>query len=373
MRKHVLSIGIAMVLGLLSLAACGPAADDNPDVAGLPTVGQIQDGKNEIPNSETMTKEEGQAIALEFVKNSPTFKFDGMEETLALVDSVEVSMPGAWTYELSFESRHAGYGDRADQMLAQVITPHTVSVSVEQGKVVYASMDNKWDMLHQEELFANVDPNSLVEEPDITGLITDFGEVNSDTASGRILVELERFDNTSDKYWVTVDADTPIFQEQGLPTDEVSFGSLTKGQTVGVWFDGPVAESYPAQVKAKRVHILISSDYDSFVTKLRDSGANVEHPTLPEVVVQDFFSVTGQVFKVNGEDVQVYEYDSQLEAEVEAATVSPSGSPIGTYMVSWMLPPHFYQSGDLIVIYLGLNQDTLNLLEDILGPQFAGQ
>ncbi len=158
-----------------------------------------------------------------------------------------------------------------------------------------------------------------------------------------------------------------------MPADEVSFGSLTKGQTVGVWFDGPVAESYPAQVEAKRVHILISSDYDSFVTKLRDSGANVEHPTLPEVVVQDFFSVTGQVFKVNGEDVQVYEYDSQLEAEAEAATVSPSGSPIGTHMVSWMLPPHFYQSGDLIVIYLGFNQDTLNLLEDILGPQFAGQ
>ncbi|MHC4467646.1 MAG: hypothetical protein ACYSYW_14015 [Planctomycetota bacterium] len=37
MRKHVLSIGMALMLGILTLAACGPAANDNPDVAGLPT------------------------------------------------------------------------------------------------------------------------------------------------------------------------------------------------------------------------------------------------------------------------------------------------------------------------------------------------
>ncbi|MHC4133011.1 MAG: META domain-containing protein, partial [Planctomycetota bacterium] len=163
MRKHVLSIGMALMLGILTLAACGPAANDNPDVAGLPTVGQIQDGQNEIPTSEIMTKEEGQAIAIEFVKNSPTFQFDGIEETLALVDSIEVSMPGAWSYEVSFESRQTGYGERTGQMLDQVITSHLVFVSVEQGKVVYASMDNKWDMLSQEEISYSDEPVQNIE------------------------------------------------------------------------------------------------------------------------------------------------------------------------------------------------------------------
>ncbi|UCC15964.1 MAG: hypothetical protein JSU58_06200, partial [Dehalococcoidales bacterium] len=159
MRKRILfCISILLILGLTAFSACGEATNGNKDISGLPTVDQLQNGENDIPTAETMTKEEGREIALDFVKNSPTFKFDGIEDTLELINSIEISIPGAWTYELQFESRHAGFGDRADQMLAQVITPHSVSVSVEQGKVVYASMDNQWDMLSQEEFSYNSEP-----------------------------------------------------------------------------------------------------------------------------------------------------------------------------------------------------------------------
>lgn len=162
---------------------------------------------------DVMSKEDGQEIAVQFVKTSPTFVFDGLEETLQVKNTIEVSIPGTWTYVISFDSSHAGYGDRKDQILAQVITPHMVSITVEQGKVTYASIDDKWDILNQEELFADVDPNSDIvsDGSDIFGTITEIDPVSSETVDGRILVELEQPNNTSDKFWVTIEKNTPIY------------------------------------------------------------------------------------------------------------------------------------------------------------------
>jgi len=105
---------------------------------------------------------DGQKIAHKFVKNSPTFLFDGIEETLELTSTLTISIPNAWTFIFRFDSSHAGYGDRRDLVLAQVITPHEASITVENGEIVYASLDNKWDMLNQEELFGFVDPSTPV-------------------------------------------------------------------------------------------------------------------------------------------------------------------------------------------------------------------
>jgi hypothetical protein len=114
-------------------------------------------------------------------------------------------------------------------------------------------------------------------------------------------------------------------------------------------------------------------DYDSFVDNLRAAGATVEHKTLPQVIVQDFFSVTGQVFKVNGEEVQVFEYSDQSTTEAEAALISPDGSSIGTSLPFWVAPPHFYKAGRIIVLYVGESKAVTDVLERVLGPQFAGR
>ena len=69
---------------------------------------------------------------------------------LELVETLQARCPGCWVFIYTFDSRHAGYGDRSDQMLAQVITPHKASVGVEQGKVGRAILDGEWDMIAQE-------------------------------------------------------------------------------------------------------------------------------------------------------------------------------------------------------------------------------
>jgi hypothetical protein len=112
------------------------------------------------------------------------------------------------------------------------------------------------------------------------------------------------------------------------------------------------------------------TDYASLVDNLRAAGATVE-PT--GEIIQDFFSVKGQAINVNGEDVQVFEYRDNAAAEMEAQLISPDGSSIGTSMPFWVAPPHFYKGGKIIVLYVGENVAVIDLLESVLGAQFAGR
>jgi hypothetical protein len=95
------------------------------------------------------TEEASKEIAGDFVKNSSTFAYDGTEESLELAETLYPDTENAWTFVYRFESRHAGYGDRTGQMLAQVITRHEAVITVEQGKIKSAIMDEKWDMINQ--------------------------------------------------------------------------------------------------------------------------------------------------------------------------------------------------------------------------------
>ncbi len=67
-----------------------------------------------------------------------------------MTDTQTAGCPSCWEFTFEFDSRHAGYGDRTGQVLAQVITPHRAVVTVEEGEVTSAVMDGKWDMLRQE-------------------------------------------------------------------------------------------------------------------------------------------------------------------------------------------------------------------------------
>ena len=99
-----------------------------------------------------LTEEGSRKLAEEFVLNSPTFKFDGNRVSLELAETLYPDIENSRQFVFRFESAHAGYGDRTGQMLAEVITPHEAIISVEQGEVKSAVMDEKWDMVKQQML-----------------------------------------------------------------------------------------------------------------------------------------------------------------------------------------------------------------------------
>ena len=110
-------------------------------------------------------------------------------------------------------------------------------------------------------------------------------------------------------------------------------------------------------------------DAQGFIDALVSAGAVVGQEGEIE---QPFFSVPGQIINLNGESVQVFEYADAAQVEAEAAQVASDGGSIGTTMATWVGPPHFYRAERLIVLYVGEDQSVIELLETILGPQFAG-
>jgi hypothetical protein len=104
--------------------------------------------------------------------------------------------------------------------------------------------------------------------------------------------------------------------------------------------------------------------YTEFVDALRTAGATVQ-PT--DQIEQPFFPVMGQVIVVNGWDVQVFEFDTVAEREQIAATISETGDTIGRSVPSWIDQPNFWAEGRLIVLFVGRDQELIDLLTDVLG------
>ena len=111
------------------------------------------------------------------------------------------------------------------------------------------------------------------------------------------------------------------------------------------------------------------TDDTSLIDALRAAGANVEPG---DAVEQPFFPVPGKVIKINGQDVQVFVFADEAAAQAAAGTVPPDGTTFKTMIVDWMAPPHFYQQGRIIALYVGTDAATIQLLTTLLGQQFAG-
>ena len=110
--------------------------------------------------------------------------------------------------------------------------------------------------------------------------------------------------------------------------------------------------------------------YQSLVDHLRSSGLKVESAGEIE---QPFFSPKARVIRIGTTgEAQVYEYASEQAAEADAAKVNSDGS-IGGSMPHWIAPPHFFRRRNLIVLYLGTDENTLLQLRGFLGTEFAGQ
>lgn len=105
-------------------------------------------------------------VAMWFLMNSPTFKFDGISDSINVIDTrIVESYPVQYVFVITFECGNAGYGERTGQMLAEVITPHEAVIKVVEGVVVSAVIDGVWDELNQRDLTVNqlLTPDEAVE------------------------------------------------------------------------------------------------------------------------------------------------------------------------------------------------------------------
>lgn len=93
------------------------------------------------------------------------------------------------------------------------------------------------------------------------------------------------------------------------------------------------------------------------------------------------FSTTGYTILADGEHISIYEFVNAETAQAEAALVSPDGFTITREQgdevvvrhIEWLGTPRFYHKDRIIAIYAGDDVRTMDLLQTLLGPPFAGE
>lgn len=126
----------------------------------------------------------------------------------------------------------------------------------------------------------------------------------------------------------------------------------------------PTMEKDPTTTPEAVSHGNEIGGYVELVDSLRAAGAAVE-PT--EEIEQAFFSVMGQKILVNEVEIQVFEYADEASRKADSDQISADGTNIGTSMITWVDQPNFWAKGRIIVLYVGKDAATIDLLSDVIG------
>lgn len=344
-------------------------------------------------------------LARNFLVSGPTFSFDGIKESVDVINPIESLQPVGsdkmqHIIHIAFDSTHAGYGDRTDQVLAEVITHHTAEITVLDGKIVSAIIDNTWDELHQSsivpiesgsQLGITTDKDQYLDGETITITITNTGNtrifpvgwgysiVGADgqkyAPNGVLKMMLVALPPGESIHWTWNQTDEDSAQvssgkykivgsyvEEGTEKEVTGFKEIEiiKRQSKLASSDESVA---PFEGMA--------ADYGTLVDAIKSRGVSVEQ-TEEIAAESSTFSVPTKVISVGGADIRVFEFASESDAVSTSLTVSEDGTKIGNSVIRWIDQPHFYTNGKLIVLYVGQNPEIMNLLEAFLGNQFAG-
>lgn len=107
---------------------------------------------------------------------------------------------------------------------------------------------------------------------------------------------------------------------------------------------------------------------EQLIVDLSAAGASVQTGSF------DPAPLSGQatLLCVDGEEVRVYVYASELEAAAAASRIDATDpSNVGTAIIEWAGNPRVWHRDRILVLYLGRDEATESLLTATLGPPFA--
>lgn len=107
---------------------------------------------HEPANSAACSREQAARLGSDFITGCATFKFDGIEGSIASVKVEPGQNEQAWQIGYTFRTSHPGHGDRTGQTLAQVSTSHTSQITISNCKIVSAVCDGTWDLIPNRQL-----------------------------------------------------------------------------------------------------------------------------------------------------------------------------------------------------------------------------
>ncbi|NLX62176.1 MAG: hypothetical protein GXZ06_06685 [Tissierellia bacterium] len=116
--------------------------------------------------------------------------------------------------------------------------------------------------------------------------------------------------------------------------------------------------------------------YDSFeelIKHLKSKGYDI----VVEDVEKSILAGKRKWITINdSENISVYLYNKNEQMEKDASYLSADGSSYDNgrkvVMIEWFSYPYFFKKENMIVLYVGDNLEIVHILEEFLGPQFAG-
>jgi hypothetical protein len=149
-------------------------------------------------------------LALEWSMAAPTYRFDGTEGSMSIIDTVVAeSCPVQYYISISFNCAQPSYGDRTGEVLAQVVTEHIARILVSSGEVRGAVIDDAWDELNQREVIGS----ELLPPEKALNIVIGFLSENYDEVSTlNVDIEWEIEDQTPENH---VGSSTLVYSDEG--------------------------------------------------------------------------------------------------------------------------------------------------------------
>lgn len=203
--------------------------------------------------------------------------------------------------------------------------------------------------------------HSLQKEPNFAGIVTQVWEYS-------VQVEVNEGEDalrSSDLINVSLDAEL---------SDSITHFDV--GDEIRVYYDGSIAESYPAQVVTVYAIVLVNpADTQEIIAEaLTQAGFTVENM---EDSSSLFTEKCIRLFLNGSRDQQVtlYSFGDHEETSKAAEGISDDGFQIASKgsmsSVDWIAPPHFYRHGSCIVQYVGTDETVLKALREVCSETYV--
>ena len=113
--------------------------------------------------------------------------------------------------------------------------------------------------------------------------------------------------------------------------------------------------------------------YNELITNLEKKNFNI----IAEDVEEDILQGQRKWLTINeNENISIYLYGSSEKMEEDASYIHEGGTSYNSgksaTKISWVSYPHFFKKDNIIVLYVGEDLEIINVLEEIVGLQFAG-
>lgn len=90
-------------------------------------------------------------------------------------------------------------------------------------------------------------------------------------------------------------------------------------------------------------------------------------------IVKPYLSAFGVIMRVNDQPLQVFVYPNEASLVVDIIGLADDASSVDGIPLSWAAAPHFWRKGPVLLVAVTDDVELVELIDGIIGTQFAGR